>query len=439
MSATEQVSPPTITLVSTYFHPETSGNAPYATEFARALSSAGYAVRVVCGVPHYPAWRTSPEYRRGMRWEENVDGIHVTRLRHWVPRSPGLVGRALLDLTFFISAAWALRRDRAAALVSMTPTISALGACLLMRRQRPVGVIVQDLVGQAAIELGTTSRGTGGLISRIECWMLRRADQVGIIAEAFRRTLVAGRVSPEKIQLVPNFTRVCKSEVDMPEARRRLGWDLDAFLVVHTGNIGQKQGLEVAIDAALLAADKGDNLQLVLLGDGNQRSALEVRSRSSGNVSFVDPLPEGLYPLALGAADALLLTERPGVLGMSLPSKLTSYVVAGKPIIASVEPDGATGQLLRRLQIAVLVEPGDPAALEAAMGSVRSGEVEIDAMAKRADEAAASEFDPNDGRKRYITFCEGLMRMRGVVSNDVRTDDGAHRNSPVVLTEIPHL
>ena len=48
-------------------------------------------------------------------------------------------------------------------------------------------------------------------------------------------------------------------------------------------------------------------------------------------ITFVDPMAEDQYPLALLRADVLLVNERSSVDDMSLPSKLTSYLVARRP------------------------------------------------------------------------------------------------------------
>ena len=137
-------------VVGVNYAPEPSGIAPYTAAFAEALQSAGAQVHVVTGVPHYPAWRVADEYRCGLRWEEVVNGIRVSRRRHWVPKRANVVGRAAMEATFLVRATWATWRDRSDVIVAVTPSLSALGAALLARRGRPVGVIVQDLVGNAA-------------------------------------------------------------------------------------------------------------------------------------------------------------------------------------------------------------------------------------------------------------------------------------------------
>ncbi len=53
-------------------------------------------------------------------------------------------------------------------------------------------------------------------------------------------------------------------------------------------------------------------------------------------MSFLGVQPDGIHASLLSASDVLLLSERATQIGMSLPSKLTSYFAAGRPILAAV-------------------------------------------------------------------------------------------------------
>jgi len=48
---------------------------------------------------------------------------------------------------------------------------------------------------------------------------------------------------------------------------------------------------------------------------------------------------------------------------MSVPSKLTSYFNSGRPVVAAVDPDGATADEMRAANGGVVVQSGDPQAL----------------------------------------------------------------------------
>ena len=100
--------------------------------------------------------------------------------------------------------------------------------------------------------------------------------------------------------------------------------------------MGVKQGLENVVEAARLADSQLDNrVNFILMGDGNQRSALEIRAKGIRSLQFLDPVPDEQFQSMLADSDVLLVNERPGVEEMSVPSKLTSYFSAGVPVLAA--------------------------------------------------------------------------------------------------------
>jgi glycosyltransferase involved in cell wall biosynthesis len=141
------------------------------------------------------------------------------------------------------------------------------------------------------------------------------------------------------------------------EARDALGLPHDKTICLHAGNMGFKQGLENVVEAARLAVTEAPELSFVLLGDGNQRPHLEQLAHGLPNVRFMDPVPPAMFPNALHAADVLLINQRDTVTDMSLPSKLTSYLTANRPIFAAVHPDSEAARAIEELNGGVVVEP----------------------------------------------------------------------------------
>ena len=353
-----------VAVIGINYFPESTGIAPYTTALARAVAEGGADVRVITGVPHYPAWRVDdPRYVQGSRWRETIDGVPVLRVRHHVPASAGLVGRARMEASFSVRAFAALRRTHADAVVAVTPSLGALPAVLFGRHGAPWGAVVQDLTGAGAEQSGTTGRLAGALIGRAELALLRRADLVGVIAARFGDLLVDDGVAADRVVELPNFTHITPSALGRDAARRALGWPLDTLIFLHTGNMGMKQGLEAVVEAGRLAPP---GVGFSLTGNGNQRSHLEELAEGVRGVRILDPVDEDLYPVVLAAADVLVLSERRGVKEMSLPSKLTSYVAARRPIVAALEPGGISHSLLVEHGAAELVPAGDSAALLAA-------------------------------------------------------------------------
>ncbi|RWA20819.1 hypothetical protein MELE44368_02375 [Mycolicibacterium elephantis DSM 44368] len=132
------------------------------------------------------------------------------------------------------------------------------------------------------------------------------------------------------------------------------------MLAVHTGNMGAKQGLENVVEAARLADEKQAPIKFVLVGDGGERARLEQLARGIRRIEFIDPLSEADYRSALAAADCLLVNELPGVATMAVPSKLTSYFDAARPIVAATDPNGITAGEIEESRAGVVVPSGDP-------------------------------------------------------------------------------
>ncbi|ROS22977.1 glycosyltransferase involved in cell wall biosynthesis [Cellulomonas sp. PhB150] len=399
-----------VTVVGINYAPESTGIAPYTTAMARALRDAGALVRVVTGVPHYPQWEvTDPRYRSGRRWHENVDGIDVLRVAHHVPPTADLGGRARMEATFLRNALPAVRGSGADAVVAVTPSLAGLAAGVLGSRGAPLGVVVQDLTGAGAGESGTTGRAAARAITSGELWGLRRARLVGVIAPRFGELLVEAGVDADRVVDVPNFTHITASTATRDEARQVLGWSTDEVIALHTGNMGMKQGLEVLVDAGRLAGEDGGCVRVVLVGDGNQRDRLVQLAHGLARVTILEPLDDERYGLALAAADVLLLNEKPGVREMSLPSKLTSYVATGRPIVAAVEPGGISHALLTQHGAAELVGAGDAAGVLAAVHRVSSDPARAGALVAAGSRMGAALWSAPAAEARYRAFVARLL------------------------------
>ncbi|MEH3141601.1 MAG: glycosyltransferase family 4 protein [Mycobacterium kyogaense] len=411
-----------VCVVACHFRPESSGSAPYNSLLVDTLADAGAEVKVVTGVPHYPEWRVvDPQYRTGLRWRESpirttyAGSVSITRLRHAVPQNPGLLGRMRLELSFAALSAPAVIATRADIVIAVTPLLGAAVAGMAGRRRRPFGAIVHDQVGKAAVQSGSTGGRVANGIAAVEHSVLRRADRVGVVTEGFRPALVAGGVNDRQIVEVPLFSHVRPVDLTPAAARRALGWrDTGRLTVVHTGNMGMKQGLEHALRAARVAAVRyPGQFEFVFVGDGNTRQALEQQACGLDGVRFVDPVSEAIYPLTLAAADVLLVHERPGVREMSLPSKLTSYTTASRPIIAAVAEGGITGSLLSSRNAALLVPNGDAEALVRGLCEIRSDDALRVRLVHNARRLGQSEFAERRGRQHFVTFAKSLADFQG--------------------------
>ncbi|MFH9617072.1 glycosyltransferase [Streptomyces pratensis] len=414
-------------VVSTNYAPELTGIGPYATQLAEHWAACGARTDVLTGMPHYPAWRVDERYQGVWRREESREGVRVHRRRHYVPSRQTALRRAAFEASVLVHGILAPPPGRPDAVISQMPSLAGgvIGARLARRHRVPHIPVVQDLMGAAAAQSGI--RGGGGaaaVAARAERHALRGAALVGVIHESFVEGVTALGVDPERIRVVPNWTHVQSPSADRAATRARLGWAEDTTVLLHSGNMGLKQGLDVLTGLARLAPD----IRVVLMGDGNQRDGLRERAAGLPNLDFLPPAGADDFTDVLAAADVLAVTQRASVLDMSVPSKLTSYFVSGRPVVASVAGEGGTADEVRRSGAGVLVEPEDPAALLAAVRRLTADPMAADALGAQGPRYVAQHLSREAGLARFdALLAEALGHARAGATRTGDTRGGASR------------
>jgi glycosyltransferase involved in cell wall biosynthesis len=197
-----------------------------------------------------------------------------------------------------------------------------------------------------------------------------------------------------------------------------MGWPDDRRIVLHAGNMGLKQGLDQVISAARLAADRQTADHFVLMGDGNQRVRLEVMAGDIPSISFLPFQPEADLPDVLAAADVLLISERSSVVDMSLPSKLTSYLVAGRPIVAAVRRGGATAAEVERAGAGIVVAPDEPGELLRAVAHLS----EMPDLARAYAESGQRYAVDTLGRQAALSLADAFLAATLAGCGPIRKD-----------------
>lgn len=362
-----------ILLTSLYYAPDSTGIAPYAAQLAEHLAATGYDVTAVTGMPHYPSWRIDAPYRRRLAVREWRGGVDVRRRWHSVPRTRTALTRAAYEGSFFASGLSMLRLPAPHAILAITPALAggALARIAARRFGVPYGLIVQNLTGAAAAQSGIgTGRGVAAGVRAIEGWAARGAAAVGITAEGFRPQLEAMGVDAARIRRVRNWTQIAQSTRDPQSVRRELGWAAGSTVCLHAGNMGAKQGLEHVIEAARISMIEAPEVLFVLMGDGDARPGLQARAQGLSNVHFLPLQPIETVADVLAAADVLLVTQRGSARNMALPTKLTAYFAAGRPVVAAVAAGSEAATETEWSGGGIVCASGDPRALLSAIRRV---------------------------------------------------------------------
>lgn len=366
-------------MVGINYRPELTGIGPYTAGLAEHLARRGDDVTVVTGLPHYPDWRVGRQVRRVLWSMETLSGVEVVRAAHYVPPSQSALRRAGYEATFGLTGLLAaFRARRPDAIVGIVPSLSGgvVARLAASRFGAPYGLLFQDLMGPAARQSGVPG---GGGVARAtgaaEGWAIRRAIATAVVTDAFVPYLLRLGIRPASVHRVPNWTRPAEPTLTVRQTRERFGWDDGRTVVLHAGNIGFKQGLEQVVEAARLAAARGEPVRFVVAGGGNRAADIREAAAGLSNVELLGVQPDGIHASLLAASDVLLLSERASQVDMSLPSKLTSYFAAGRPIVAAVPAGGASAREVERSGAGLVVPAGRPEELLRAVASLRADAV----------------------------------------------------------------
>ena len=231
-----------------------------------------------------------------------------------------------------------------------------------------------DLQPDAAVDLGMIRAGRlVRLLYRVERLAYQHAALVSTLTPAMRSRIVAKGIPAEKVALFSDWADPTLFDLPLAGAprdvRQALGLD-GRLLVVHAGNMGVKQGLEVVLGAA---AGADPDVTWVLVGDGAVRPALEREAAARGlrSVRFLPLQPEARFQELLATTDIALVTQQRTVADIVFPSKVLTLLAAGRPTVASVGASSEVARVVREAGAGLVVPPEDPAALRDAVLRLR--------------------------------------------------------------------
>lgn len=390
------------------YWPEVTGIGPYTTALAEDLVAAGYEVAVVTTFPHYPHWEWQ-DGRKRRRTTDRRNGVTIQRVRHLLPRGRSLLRRLLYDTSFAMLAPLeALLHGRQDLIVCVSPPAQCAFTMRILSAmwRRPTVLVVEDLPVAAAEAVGLLrSRILRSAARAFEALTYRWQSHIVVIAEAFATHLKSLGVRPERITVVPHWvdTDRIRPMPRNPDYRRAFKASDDAFVVVYSGNVGEKQGLDVVVEAARLTLEQQLPIRYVIMGDGSYLPHLmeSARTKNVENIVFLPLQSSNDYPAVLASADALLLTQRDGVLDSVAPSKLLSYMAAGRPVIAAVNAKSVAADAVREAACGLLVEPERPRLLVEACESLRRSDSVRRAAGERGRRFAVEHFSRQSSLRVY--------------------------------------
>jgi colanic acid biosynthesis glycosyl transferase WcaI len=403
-----------ILILGLNYAPEIVGIAVYTAGLAEALAGRGHDVRVIAGKPYYPAWSVAEDFRGGWFRTGMANGVTVTRVAHYVPKRPNGVRRVLHHLSFALSGMLPLlaqaRTQRPDIVLTIAPSLVAapfarLAAALCGAKS---WLHVQDFEVEAAVATGLVNADGFGVRAALafENWVLGMFDRVSAISPAMCRKLGQKGVAADRIAEFRNWADVENVRPLQSVSPYRSEWGVDTrHVALYSGNIANKQGIGVVVDAAQRLKHR-DDLTFVICGDGSNRAELESRAGELANVVIRDLQPKERLGDLLGLATVHLLPQLASAADLVLPSKLTNMLASGRATVACAHP--GTGLAAEVEGCGLVVPPEDDEAFADAIERLIDNEPERAFFGTAARRRAEKRWEQDaivDGLERRLREC----------------------------------
>ncbi|MHC5066519.1 MAG: glycosyltransferase family 4 protein [Planctomycetota bacterium] len=259
---------------------------------------------------------------------------------------------------------------------------------------------VQDLYADAVSDLmgsryGSAGRLVGTPFRMLEKRALLASDAVILISDSFRHSMYRMGVAEHRVTVLPNWAPLDET----PEMPRENDWKREQGLegkrlLLYSGTLGMKHNPTMFLGLARRMLDSTD-VRIVVISEGPAASWLSAEAARMGlsNIRVLPFQPFRTLPHVLGASEVLIgLLERSAA-GISVPSKVLTYLAAGRPIVFAMDSDNDAARMLTESGAGVVVAPDDEHAWVRAIRRFLDDPDLARTMGARGRREAESRFD----------------------------------------------
>ena len=399
-----------ILVLNQYYWPGVEATAQLLSQLCEALAE-DYDVTVVTGHLH----------GHDLPAEEVRNGVRIMRVRSTTYDRSQLHLRAANYASYLgETVLTALRGEPPDLVLCMTdpPIVGDIGLVVARRFEAPLLVISQDVFPEIAERVKRLEHPLVlGALRKLVALYLRRADRVVAIGETMKLRLVQKGAAEARVEVIPNW-------VDTKELRpqpRQNAWSAeqgvdDAFVVMHSGNVGHAQDLDTLVRAATFLRDL-DRLQIMVIGFGarhGELTRLAQRLEVTGIVRLLGYQPRERLSLSLSSGDLHFVGLARGLSGFVVPSRLYGVLAVGRPVLVSADGDSETVGLVEEAGCGIVVPPGRPELVARVIRDVVEGRISLEGMGERGREWVEREAD------REVAFGRYRRLVADVVSSSSR-------------------
>jgi colanic acid biosynthesis glycosyl transferase WcaI len=409
-----------ILIIGINYFPEQVGIGPYTAGMVESLVASGHQVHVIAGKPYYPAWKTFESFK-GWGWHRSREGgVSVVRCPHYVPADPTGARRILHHVSFALSAfvptISAAIRFRPDLVLAVAPSLLSAPIAQLAAKlcRATTWLHIQDFEIEAAFATGLIDDQSmaASLALGFQSWILKRFDRLSSISPQMCEKLKYLSASSDKVVEFRNWSDTKLIHPLSGPSGYRAEWKLETpNVALYSGNIANKQGIGIIIEAARILQDRKD-ITFVICGDGPNKAQLIASSEDLSNIRFLPLQPIERLNDLLGVATMHLLPQLAEAADLVLPSKLTNMLASGKPIVATALRD--TGLATEVDGCGLISKPGSAEDFAAAIATLADDPVSASELGTAARNRAIDRWSKEMILARFNT---NLMSTSGLAKS----------------------
>ncbi|RZJ58463.1 MAG: colanic acid biosynthesis glycosyltransferase WcaI [Hymenobacter sp.] len=367
-------------LIGYNFYPEPTGIGKYSGEMLYWLAENGYECTAITAYPYYPYWKIQEPYHKkrfgyaSERKDFSSGGsLTIHRCPMYVPTKPSGMKRMLLDFSFLISASLKLLqltlKSKIDTVFVVAPSFhfGLLGVLYKKIKNGQFIYHIQDMQIEAARDLKMiTLEKVISALFKLEQYIFSNADIISSISNGMAHRIQEKANKP--VTLFPNWTdtELFYPIEDKAALKIEFGFKSTDKIILYSGAIGEKQGLE-AILAVAKNYHNNHEIKFVICGSGPYKQTLQALATSLGlhHVVFFPLQPLDKFNRFLNTADVHLVIQKANASDLVMPSKITTILAIGGLAVITANEESSLYSLIQTHNMGILVPAENQQALNA--------------------------------------------------------------------------
>lgn len=333
------------------YAPELTGIGKYTSEMAEWFAKEGHDVSVITAMPYYPEWQVHKKYKNKLWYKDTINNVKIYRNPLYVPMGVDSKRRIIHELSFLCSSSYRwfaiLFKKKFDLIINICPPFHiGIAPYIYSKFRKTIFVThIQDLQIDAAKDLKMISnKQILNFMFKLENFLFRNSHFVSTLTLGMHKKVESKGIPRNKIIMLPNwvdlsFIRPLPKEESL---RSRFNLPYDATIILYSGNMGKKQGLDLLLIIAKEYLNHKD-IHFVMVGAGAEKNTLKNMSKEMKltNLHFFPLQPYEDLPALLATADIHLILQKKEASDLVMPSKLTGILAAGGVAIVTA-PEGTS-------------------------------------------------------------------------------------------------